>query len=228
MSCLKEKYETKNNNIIRFYMFANRLKTVIRKGWIEIEISKDRIESVAEHVYGTLILAIGINNEYNLNLDMYKVLKMLALHETEEILMTDYTIRDSITKDEKIEKGVLCVSKIVKGLCEEEELKKLLFEFSTRGSKEALFAHLVDKIECDFQAKMYDFEGVMDYNKAKEDLAYYGSRADEIDSNSKTASDFWIEYDRPRYDNDNIFKTLIEDIKNINFEEYKEIMNMDV
>lgn len=218
----------KNDNIIKFYMFANRLKTTIRKGWIEIGINKDRLESVAEHIYGTLILAIGINSEYNLNLDMYKVLKILALHETEEILMTDYTIRDSITAYEKIEKGKLCVQKIVKGLNEEEDLKALLLEFSTRGSKEAVFAHLVDKIECDFQAKLYDLEGVMDYDKAREDLAYYGTRADEIDSNSKTASDFWIEYDRPRYDNDDIFKTLIEDIKNIDIKEYKEIMNTNI
>ncbi len=218
----------KNDNIIKFYMFANRLKTTIRKGWIEIGINKDRLESVAEHIYGTLILAIGINSEYNLNLDMYKVLKILALHETEEILMTDYTIRDSITAYEKIEKGKLCVQKIVKGLNEEEDLKALLLEFSTRGSKEAVFAHLVDKIECDFQAKLYDLEGIMDYDKAREDLAYYGTRADEIDSNSKTASDFWIEYDRPRYDNDDIFKTLIEDIKNIDIKEYKEIMNTNI
>ena len=140
----------KNNSIIRFYMFANRLKTTIRKGWIEIGIDKDRLESVAEHVYGTLILAIGINSEYSLNLDMYKVLKMLALHETEEILMTDYTIRDNITEYEKIEKGKSCVEKVVKGLNEEEDLKALLLEFSTRKSKEAMFAHLVDKIECDF------------------------------------------------------------------------------
>ena len=218
----------KNDNIIRFYMFASRLKTTIRKGWIEIDIDKDRLESVAEHIYGTLMLAIGINSEYNLKLDMYKVLKMLALHETEEILMTDYTIRDTITRDEKIEKGILSVSKVVSGLTEEKDIKDLLYEFSIRGSKEAVFAHLVDKIECDFQAKLYDLEGVMEYNKAREDLAYYGNRADEIDSNSKTASDFWIEYDRPRYDNDEIFKTLIEDVKNIDIKEYKEIMNTNI
>lgn len=228
MSCLKEEYETKNNNIIRFYMFANRLKTVIRKGWIEIEISKDRLESVAEHVYGTLMLAIGINSEYKLDIDMYKVLKMLALHETEEILMTDYTVRDSISRDEKIKKGLLSVSKVVSGLVEESEISCLLYDFSTRESKEAVFAHLVDKIECDFQAKLYDLEGVMDYNKAREDLIYYGSRADVIDSKSQTASDFWIEYDRPKYDNDDIFKTLIDDIKNIDIEEYEEIMNTSI
>ena len=51
---------------------------------------------------------------------------------------------------------------------------------------------------------------------------------DEIDSKSNTASDFWIEYDRPKYDNDDIFKTLIEDIKNIDVKEYKKIMNTNI
>ena len=218
----------KNDSIIRFYMFASRLKNVIRKGWIEIGISSDRIESDAEHVYGTLILAIAINSEYKLNLDMYRVLKMLTLHETEEILMTDYTVRDNITREEKLSTGKICVAKVVSGLAEEKEIKDLLYEFSTRSTPEAIFAHLIDKIECDFQAKLYDLAGVMDYDKAREDLKYYGARADEIDSKSHTASDFWIEYDRPKYDNDDIFKTLIEDIKNIDVNKYKEIMNTSI
>ena len=75
-----------NNNIIRFYVLANTLKQKIRSGWLEIGIEKERIESVAEHIYGTLILAIAIDSEKSLNLDMYRVLKMLILHETEEII----------------------------------------------------------------------------------------------------------------------------------------------
>lgn len=60
----------KINNIINFYLLANRLKEKVRTGWIEIGIEKDRLESVAEHIYGCLILAIGINSEYKLELDM--------------------------------------------------------------------------------------------------------------------------------------------------------------
>ncbi len=214
------------NSIIEFYMFANKLKNIIRTGWLEIGIEKERLESVSEHIYGTLILAIAINSEYQLDLDMYKVLKTLVLHETEEILMPDYTVRSDITKKEKLKMGRVCVHKVAKNLCEQEQIEKLLYEFSTQSTKEAVFCHLVDKIECDFQAKMYDLEGVMDYDKTREDLAYYGNRAEEIDNNSKRASDFWIEYDRPKYKNNLIFKTLIEDIKNITDEDYQKIMKI--
>ena len=85
------------SEIINFYRYANQLKYKIRTGWLEIGIEKERLESVAEHIFGTLILAIGIESEYDLNLDMYKILKMLALHELEEVFMQDYKIRSNVT-----------------------------------------------------------------------------------------------------------------------------------
>ena len=212
-----------NNNIIDFYMFTNILKNKLRTGWVEIEISKERKESIAEHIYGTLMLAIAIDSEHKLDIDMLKVLKMLSLHELEEILMPDYTIRSNITLDEKRKNGKKSVEKVVAGLLKKDEIINLLDEFNERKSKEAKFCYMIDKIECDFQAKLYDLEGVMDFEKSKEDLEYYGDRKDEINNNSKCASDFWIEYDRTRYQDDEIFKSLIEDIKNIDGDEYLKI-----
>ena len=206
----------KNKNIIRFYMLANSLKEKLRTGYIEIGIEKERTESVAEHIYGTLILAIAIDSEYSLDLDMLKVLKMLILHETEEILMPDFTVRANITPEEKIKMGKTCVHQVVKDLYKSQELENLLDEFNERKTKEAKFCFLIDKIECDFQAKMYDLQGVMSYDKTKEDLKYYGDRAEEIEKNSHTASDFWIEYDKPKYQDDEIFKSLIKDIQSTN------------
>lgn len=206
----------KSNNIINFYILANKLKYKIRTGWIEIGIEKDRLESVAEHIFGTLILAIGIDSEYELKLDMYKILKMLTLHELEEILMPDYTIRSNITAEQKIEKGKICVHKVTEGLLKQREIEELLEEFNERKSKEAIFCYHIDKIECDFQAKIYDLEGKMDLEKTRTDLVYYKDRANQIDQIAKTASDFWIEFDKPRYEDDEIFKELIEEIQKCN------------
>ena len=209
----------KNDNIIKFYMYANKLKYLIRKGWLYVEIRKDRIESVAEHIYGCLMLAIAIDSEYNLNLDMYKVLKMISLHEIEEIIMDDITLvnrkKDNITKEYKLEYGKKCVHEVVKDLTDANDIEKLLDEFNERKTKEACFCYYIDKIECDFQAKIYDLEGYFDYDNAYEDSKYYGDRKDDIRKKAKNASDFFIEYDRPKYDNDEIFKKLLEDIKNI-------------
>lgn len=202
-------------NIINFYVLANKLKEKVRTGWIEIGINKERLESVAEHIYGCLILAIAIDSEYKLDLDMYKVLKMLTLHELEEIKMGDLTLRSGITKEEKIELGKKCVKDVTDGLFKQNEIEQLLDEFNAQLTKEAIFCYHIDKIECDFQAKVYDLQGAFSYEKAKEDLPFYGYRAGEIEKKAKTASDFWIEYDRPKYEDDEIFKELINEIQNI-------------
>lgn len=161
------------------------------------------------------MLAIAIDSDYKLNLDMYKVLKMLALHETEEILMGDLTLRSTITLDEKKEIGKNCVHEVTKGLLKQSEIEELLDEFNAHKTKESIFCYHVDKIECDFQAKIYDLMGVFSIEKAKKDLSFYGKRAKEVERKSKTASDFWIEYHKPKYETDEIFKKLINEIQNI-------------
>ena len=206
---------SKTSNIINFYILANKLKEKIRTGWVEVKINKDRLESVAEHIYGTLILAIAIDSEYNIGLNMEKVLKMLTLHELEEILMPDYTIRSGITPEKKIANGKKSVKQVINGLIKEQEIENLLDEFNERKTKEAVFCYHVDKLECDFQAKLYDLEGAFSIDEAKKDVPYYGERGNEIESIAKNASDFWIEYDRERYKDDKIFEDLLNEIQSL-------------
>ena len=73
----------KIENAMRFYLLATDLKYRIRSGWDSNHwnIKGDRRESIAEHVYGTCILAISIDSEFQLNMDMEKFLKMLTIHE---------------------------------------------------------------------------------------------------------------------------------------------------
>lgn len=198
---------------MNFYFLATQLKDKIRTVWIQIGIEKERLESVAEHIYGCLILAIAINSKYKLGLDIYKILKMLTLHELEEILMGDLTIRAKISKEEKFSLGMKCVQEVVKDLKESKEIELLLEEFNLGETKEAKFCYYIDKIECDFQAKKYDLEGAFDIEKAKEDLAYYGEDAKRVETASKTASDFWIEYDKPEFNGEEIFEELINKLQ---------------
>ncbi|MBQ9314596.1 MAG: HD domain-containing protein [Clostridia bacterium] len=204
-----------NDSIIKFYMICNRLKEKIRTGWQEIEISADRLESVAEHIYGCLILAIAMDSEYHLNLDMYKVLKMLTLHELEETIMKDFTIRDNITREQKNELGRKCVIEVTDGLIKQNEIVALLDEFNAHQTKESIFCYHIDKIECDFQAKLYDLKGYFKLEKALEDIQYYGEKGNAIKEKVRTASDVWIEYDKQLYEDDQMFHTLIEDIQGL-------------
>ena len=204
-----------NKNIIDFYMITNVLKHKIRTGWEELGISSERLESVAEHVYGCLMLAIAIDSEYKLDLDMYKVLKMLSLHELEETIIKDYTIRDDLSKEEKLKQGMESVIKATEGMLKQSEIIDLLDEFNNHVTKESIFCYYIDKIEWDFQAKIYDLNGEFSLDKALEDLKYMGKDGILIKEKVKTASDVGIEYDKKIYKGNQLFESLVKDIQNI-------------
>lgn len=211
--------DNKAKRIIDFYLYVNKLKYKIRTGFVEIGITKERLESVAEHIYGCLMLSIAVDSEYDLNIDMYKVLKMLTIHELDEVLKPDFTLRSGITKEEKIKIGVESVNIVASTLSSRDELISLVNEFNEGKTKEAKFCYLIDKIECDMQAKVYDLDGNFLIEKAKEDLVYYGSSAKKIEKNAKTASDYWILYDKPKFKNDKIFKLLCDELLKIKSDE---------
>ena len=211
--------DNKAKRIIDFYLYVNKLKYKIRTGFVEIGITKERLESVAEHIYGCLMLSIAIDSEYDLNIDMYKVLKMLTIHELDEVLKPDFTLRSGITKEEKLKIGVESVDIVASTLSSKDELISLVNEFNEGKTKEAKFCYLIDKMECDMQAKVYDLEGNFLIEKAKKDLVYYGSSAKEIEKNAKVASDYWILYDKPKFKNDKIFKLLCDELLKIKSDE---------
>ena len=80
--------ETTNREkrVVGYYVLCNKLKSLIRKGWLDWNVNKERIESVAEHIYSTQQLAIIMQNVYHYNVDLTKVIMMLAVHEMEEII----------------------------------------------------------------------------------------------------------------------------------------------
>lgn len=205
----------KTKNIINYYLLINKLKYKIRTGWIEIGITKERLESVAEHIYGCLMLAVAIDSEYDLGIDMYKVLKMLTIHELDEVLKPDFTLRAGLSKEEKNKIGKESVDVVAGYLSSKEELISIVDEFNDGKTKEALFCYMIDKIECDMQAKVYDLEGYFLVEKAREDLPYFGDRAKEIEKSAKAASDYWILFDEPKFKNSEIFSSLIDEIMKI-------------
>ena len=81
----------KVKKVLNYYVLCNKLKNVIRTGWKIWNVKKDRLESIAEHVYGVQMLAIAMYSEYKYDIDIKKVIFMLAIHELEEIYIGDLT-----------------------------------------------------------------------------------------------------------------------------------------
>ena len=142
---------------VRFYLLATKLKYKIRSGWDSKHwnVTNERIESIAEHVYGTSILAISLKYGCNLDVDMEKVLKILAIHEIGEVLIGDITPYDNVTPQEKEEIEHKAMMGVLGEIAGKEELFSLLLEFDGHETKEAKFAYLCDKLEADIQAKVY-------------------------------------------------------------------------
>ena len=187
----------KIQKLIKFYLLATSLKDKIRTGWKNWNIDRQRIESVAEHIYGTCILAIAIDTEFNLNIDIYKVVMMLTLHEIEEVKIGDLTPFDKITREEKRKMGKQAVEEILIPLTKGTNYIELIEEFEKVETKEAKFAKMCDILEADIQAKIYCEEQAIDmYNEKNIYLLQDDRIKGLIQKGAKSVADLFIEHDR--------------------------------
>ena len=191
----------KEKSVIKYYVLCNHLKDIVRTGWKNWNIKRERVESVAEHIYGTQMLALAMWSEYKYDIDIYKVILMLSIHELEEIIIGDFNPFE-ISREEKEELGHKAIIKVLSPLIEKEELKSIIFEFDEHKTKESLFAYQCDKLECDIQCKLYDEEGLVDFK----DYELYGEKSikDNLDF-SKGWSYNWINNDRQMVNYDENF-----------------------
>lgn len=194
----------KEKQVVKYYVLCNRLKNIVRTGWLNWHVSKDRVESIAEHIYGVQQLAIAMKYTYNYDVDLFKVIFMLAIHESEEIFIGDLT-EFEINREEKIQKGHEAIKELFGNLINGEELEKLVLEFDERKTKEALFAYLCDKLECDIQAKLYDEGNYVDLEGQKDNATFYNPNVQELLDKGLSWGQMWLEYGRDRYPYDDNF-----------------------
>lgn len=204
-----------NNNIketINFYKLCTRLKDIIRKGPLVWNINRKRVESIAEHIYGTQMLAISIYYQFNYKLDLNKIIYMLAIHELEEIEIGDFAFFET-TKEDKLIKGKAATDFILKDLLGKDEISNLLDEYNNQETKEAIFAHHCDKLECDLQIKLYDQEGCFDLNNQPNNPIINNPDVKKVLDNEKNISNAWIEFDRDKFIDDKNFISIINYLK---------------
>ena len=196
-------------NVIEFYVLTNKLKNVIRTGWLNWHVSNTRVESVAEHVYGTLMLALAIYSEYEVDVDIKKVLYMLSIHELEETIIGDLTYLD-ISSEDKVKIGHKAVEKILSGLIKGEELKKIIFEFDERKTEEAKFAYYCDKLECDLQCKLYDERKCVDVFNQDNINEHELDIIKKIQNGEDSWSSCWMNNDKKRIKFNDIFLEVLD------------------
>ncbi len=198
---------TKKENVINYYVLCNKLKNVIRTGWKDWNVQSDRIESVAEHIFGVQMLALAMYSEYQYDIDIMKVIFMLAVHELGETVIGDLT-QFQISKEDKEKIEHEAVHKILLDLLDGEQIEKLFLEFDSHSTKEAMFAYQCDKLECDLQSKLYDEEGCVDLNKQGGNDTMNNSIVKELLDSGCSWSSMWLQFGQKIYPYDENFRAV--------------------
>ena len=186
-------------NVIKFYVFCNRLKHLIRKGWLDWGVNTDRLESVAEHIYSTQMLAISMYKEYNYDIDIYKVLFMLAIHEVGEAAkdVGDKPLFD-MTREEREKSERDAVHQIM-SFFNYNDIEELFLEFDKHETKEAIFAYECDKLECDLQSKLYGENNLVDLNNQENNKIMDNELVKSLLDEGNTWEEMWLKFGQKKY-----------------------------
>ena len=209
---------SREENVIKYYVLCNKLKNVIRKGWKDWHVQKERLESVAEHIFGVQMLAIAMKSEYQYDVDIMKVIFMLAIHELGETIIGDLT-QFEISKEEKEKIEHAAVHKILDSLLDGRIIEELFLEFDSNRTKEAFFAYQCDKLECDLQSKLYDEEDCVDLNKQEGNKTMEDERVKALLSEGSSWSTMWLKFGQQVYPYDDNFKAVSNYAINNNIDE---------
>ena len=194
----------KEENVLRYYVLCNKLKNTIRTGWKDWNVNRERLESVAEHIFGVQMLAIAMKSEYQYDVDIMKVIYMLAIHELEEIYIGDLT-QFQISRDERKKLGHQAISQILNGLIDKNKIENIILEFDERKTKEADFAYHCDKLECDLQCKLYDEEKCVDLTHQENNPTFSDSRVQKLLNSKNSWSEMWLNFGQDSYKYDKNF-----------------------
>lgn len=206
---------SKEQNVVNYYVLCNKLKNIIRTGWIDWKVKRERVESVAEHIFGVQMLAIAMKSEYQYDIDILKVIYMLAIHELGETLIGDLTqFQISKEKKEKIEHEA--VHKILSSLIDCKQIEELFLEFDAHETPEAMFAYQCDKLECDIQCKLYDQEGCVDLEHQEGNSTVNNELVKNLLENGQSWSDMWLEFGQRKYPYDQNFMSISQYVKDNN------------
>ena len=205
---------SKEQNVINYYLLCNRLKDVIRTGWINWKVQRERIESIAEHIFGVQMLAIAMKSEYQYDIDIMKVIYMLAIHELGETIIGDPTqFEISLDAKKKIEHEA--VHKILSSLIDSKQIEALFLEFDAHETPEAMFAYQCDKLECDIQSKLYDQEGCVDLEHQEGNATEDNELVKKLLEEGQSWSDMWLEFGQRKYPYDENFRAVSNYVKNL-------------
>ncbi len=130
---------------IEFLAVADKLKSVLRK---TRPIGSDRYENSAEHSWQVVLAAIVLREHANVEIDLCRVVKMLAIHDIPEIVVGDTFHYLKSTDAAAQLSEAEAARELFATLPEDQqgEFLELWREFEDRQTPEARFAASMDRL----------------------------------------------------------------------------------
>ena len=194
----KEIMERKINNVLEYYLAMTTLDEIPRTGWLNWHVQRDRIESVGDHTTDTQQLAWAMWSEFDVDVNIERVIAMLSIHETEEPVIGDIPLVHDLKKYKK-EMGAIAVNEMTSGLAKKKYLRDLVSEFEKQETPEAVFAHFCDKMVCDIKSKYYDEDSVIDLSNQDDNPSSKVELVKSLLKEFESFSAMWMRFGRYIY-----------------------------
>jgi putative hydrolases of HD superfamily len=148
--------------LITAYFEVNQLKQLYRQGWLHRGLPLEHCESVAEHTFGVLFLAMAIADAHFPELDLLKVMRLALLHDFGEIYAGDIVPADHVDAQEKYKRERESALQVLSRLPDGATYVALWQEYEDNLSPEARFVKQLDRLEMGLQAMVYELRGHID------------------------------------------------------------------
>lgn len=130
---------------LEFILELDKLKKVERKNRI---LDESRNENTAEHSWHSIMMAIIFAEYGNENVDLFKVIQMIAVHDIVEIYAGDTFFFDEKANQDKYQRESEAIKKLTTILPNEngDNIKSIWFEFEHQETMDSIFANAIDQI----------------------------------------------------------------------------------
>jgi putative hydrolase of HD superfamily len=131
---------------IEFLVEIDRLKSIVRQTLL---VDGSRQEDSAEHSWHLALLAMVLAEHAKEPVDLFRVLKMILVHDIVEIDAGDTYCYDEEGNRGKAERENSAAERIFSLLPEDQalEFRSLWEEFESRQTKDAIFAAALDRLQ---------------------------------------------------------------------------------
>ncbi len=158
---ISAKFGDDKSKTIKLFSYIFTLKNLLRTGWVKYwGVREEQAESVADHSFSVVVLALFLQKQLAPELDQNKVLKMAILHELGEAIIGDMPVRDNV--EDKHEREKQAMEEILSSFDFAPEFLSLWEEFEKEETPEAKFVKSIDRLEFVLQRYGYFKNGIGD------------------------------------------------------------------